>query len=107
MWDIRGLGAMLAVEFVTDFDSAAPDAALAKAVIGNALKRGLILLGCGMHGNAIRSRCCSPRPTRSSTRASPSSRRNRPTPRRRGGGCGTIGTRHDRGRTARPVPAPP
>ena len=54
MWDIRGLGAMLAVEFVTDFDSAAPDAALAKAVIGNALKRGLILLGCGMHGNAIR-----------------------------------------------------
>ncbi|WP_412105144.1 4-aminobutyrate--2-oxoglutarate transaminase [Sulfitobacter sp. D35] len=54
MWDIRGLGAMLAVEFVTDFDSAVPDAALAKAVCAHALKRGLILLGCGMHGNAIR-----------------------------------------------------
>ena len=54
MWDIRGLGAMLAVEFVTDFESAAPDAAFAKSVIGFALKRGLILLGCGMHGNAIR-----------------------------------------------------
>ncbi len=54
MWDIRGLGAMLAVEFVTDFESATPDAALTKAVIAHALKRGLILLSCGMHGNAIR-----------------------------------------------------
>ncbi|MCB1335947.1 MAG: 4-aminobutyrate--2-oxoglutarate transaminase [Maritimibacter sp.] len=54
MWDIRGLGAMLAVEFVTDSESASPDATLAKAVIAHALKRGLILLGCGMHGNAIR-----------------------------------------------------
>ena len=33
MWDIRGLGAMIAVEFVTDFDTAAPDAALTKAVM--------------------------------------------------------------------------
>ncbi|MBT8411100.1 MAG: 4-aminobutyrate--2-oxoglutarate transaminase [Octadecabacter sp.] len=54
MWDIRGLGAMLAVEFVTDFETATPDAALTKAVIAHALKRGLILLGCGMHGNALR-----------------------------------------------------
>jgi 4-aminobutyrate aminotransferase/(S)-3-amino-2-methylpropionate transaminase len=54
IWDIRGLGAMLAVEFVTDFETAAPDAALTKAVIAHALKRGLILLGCGMHGNALR-----------------------------------------------------
>ncbi len=54
MWDIRGLGAMLAVEFVTDFETAAPDAALTKAVVDHALKRGLILLACGMHGNALR-----------------------------------------------------
>jgi 4-aminobutyrate aminotransferase/(S)-3-amino-2-methylpropionate transaminase len=54
MWDIRGLGAMLAVEFVTDFDTALPDAALTKSVIAHALKRGLILLSCGMHGNALR-----------------------------------------------------
>ncbi|GAW35663.1 5-aminovalerate aminotransferase DavT [Roseovarius sp. A-2] len=54
MWDIRGLGAMLAVEFVTDFDSATPDAALTRAVVAHALKRGLILLSCGMHGNALR-----------------------------------------------------
>lgn len=54
VWDIRGLGAMLAVEFVTDFESAKPDAALTKAVCAHALKRGLILLSCGMHGNALR-----------------------------------------------------
>lgn len=54
MWDIRGLGAMLAVEFVTDFDTATPDAGFTKSIIGFALKRGLILLACGMHGNALR-----------------------------------------------------
>ena len=54
MWDIRGLGAMLAVEFVTDFETAAPDAALTKSVVAQALQRGLILLACGMHGNALR-----------------------------------------------------
>jgi 4-aminobutyrate aminotransferase/(S)-3-amino-2-methylpropionate transaminase len=54
MWDIRGLGAMLAVEFVTDFETAKPDAALTKSVIAHALQRGLILLGCGMHGNTLR-----------------------------------------------------
>ena len=54
VWDIRGLGAMLAVEFVTDFETAAPDAALTKSVIAHALQRGLILLSCGMHGNSLR-----------------------------------------------------
>ena len=53
-WDIRGLGAMVAVEFVTDFDSATPDAAFTKRVIANALKRGLLLLSGGRHGNALR-----------------------------------------------------
>jgi 4-aminobutyrate aminotransferase/(S)-3-amino-2-methylpropionate transaminase len=54
IWDIRGLGAMIAVEFVTDFDTGTPDASLTKAVCRHALARGLILLPCGMHGNAIR-----------------------------------------------------
>jgi len=54
MWDIRGIGAMVAVEFVTDFETATPDAALTKAVCSHALRRGLILLPCGMHGNALR-----------------------------------------------------
>ncbi len=53
-WDIRGLGAMIAVEFVTDFETAAPDAAFTKRVIAHALQRGLLLLSCGMHGNALR-----------------------------------------------------
>ncbi len=53
-WDIRGLGAMIAVEFVTDFETGAPDAALTKRVIAHALQRGLLLLSCGMHGNAVR-----------------------------------------------------
>ena len=54
MWDIRGIGAMLAIEFVTDFETATPDAAFTKSVIAHALQRGLILLACGMHGNAVR-----------------------------------------------------
>jgi 4-aminobutyrate aminotransferase/(S)-3-amino-2-methylpropionate transaminase len=53
-WDIRGLGAMVAVEFVTDFDSAKPDADFTKRVIAHAFKAGLLLLSCGMHGNALR-----------------------------------------------------
>ena len=54
MWDIRGIGSMLAAEFVTDFDTATPDASFTKSVCAHALSRGLILLACGMHGNAIR-----------------------------------------------------
>ena len=54
MWDIRGLGGMVAVEFVTDFASATPDADLTKRVVAHALKRGLVLLSCGLHGNALR-----------------------------------------------------
>ncbi|MBD3665107.1 4-aminobutyrate--2-oxoglutarate transaminase [Sulfitobacter aestuariivivens] len=53
-WDIRGLGAMVAVEFVSDFDTATPDADFTKRVIAHAMKRGLLLLSCGMHGNALR-----------------------------------------------------
>lgn len=54
MWDIRGLGAMLAVELVTDFETGTPDAALTKLTVSKALEKGLVLLPCGMHGNAIR-----------------------------------------------------
>jgi 4-aminobutyrate aminotransferase/(S)-3-amino-2-methylpropionate transaminase len=54
LWDIRGLGGMVAVEFVTDFSTAAPDADLTKRVVAHALQRGLILLSCGLHSNALR-----------------------------------------------------
>jgi 4-aminobutyrate aminotransferase len=50
--DVRGLGAMVAAEFV---DSAgAPDADTTKKVQAAALKRGLLLLTCGVYGNVIR-----------------------------------------------------
>jgi 4-aminobutyrate aminotransferase/(S)-3-amino-2-methylpropionate transaminase len=50
--EVRGLGAMVAVELVTA--DGRPDPDLAKALVAEALARGLILLTCGMHGNALR-----------------------------------------------------
>jgi 4-aminobutyrate aminotransferase/(S)-3-amino-2-methylpropionate transaminase len=55
--DVRGLGAMLAIELVEDPDSKAPAPELAAAVIEEALQRGLILLKAGVHGNCIRVLC--------------------------------------------------
>ena len=51
--DIRGLGAMVAVEF-TRPSSGEPHPDFAKLVQADALKRGLILLTCGVDGNVIR-----------------------------------------------------
>ena len=51
--DVRGLGAMVACDFV-DATTGAPDADLAKKVQMAALKRGLLLLTCGIYGNTIR-----------------------------------------------------
>jgi 4-aminobutyrate aminotransferase/(S)-3-amino-2-methylpropionate transaminase len=52
--DIRALGAMVAVELVTEGDASKPDAALTKAVCNRAVEAGLILLSCGVRGNVIR-----------------------------------------------------
>jgi len=52
--DIRALGAMVAMELVTEGDAARPDAALAKALCNKAIESGLILLSCGVRGNVIR-----------------------------------------------------
>jgi 4-aminobutyrate aminotransferase/(S)-3-amino-2-methylpropionate transaminase len=46
--EVRGLGSMLALEFEEQ------SAERAKAVVGAALDRGLVLLSCGLHGNVIR-----------------------------------------------------
>jgi 4-aminobutyrate aminotransferase-like enzyme len=51
--DVRGLGAMVAVEFA-DPASGEPDADFTKRMQAAALKRGLILLTCGMYGNVVR-----------------------------------------------------
>jgi 4-aminobutyrate aminotransferase/(S)-3-amino-2-methylpropionate transaminase len=52
--EVRGLGAMVAMELVRGGDSRAPDADLAKALTRRAADRGLVLLSCGIHGNVIR-----------------------------------------------------
>ena len=52
--DVRGLGSMLALEFVADRATKQPAAELARAVVGAALDRGLLLITCGIHGNCIR-----------------------------------------------------
>jgi 4-aminobutyrate aminotransferase / (S)-3-amino-2-methylpropionate transaminase / 5-aminovalerate transaminase len=52
--DVRGLGAMLAIEIVKDRDAKEPDAELATAIVEKALRRGLLLLKAGIHSNCIR-----------------------------------------------------
>ena len=55
--DVRGLGAMLAIELVTDPAAKEPAPDLTTAIIDEALERGLILLKAGVHGNCIRVLC--------------------------------------------------
>ncbi len=55
--DVRGLGAMLAIELVHDPATKEPAPELAEAVIDAALQRGLILLKAGVPGNCIRVLC--------------------------------------------------
>ncbi|WP_372525573.1 4-aminobutyrate--2-oxoglutarate transaminase [Piscinibacter sp.] len=52
--DVRGLGAMVAIELFEDGNLARPDAELTKRVVAEAARRGLILLSCGSYGNVIR-----------------------------------------------------
>jgi len=52
--EIRGLGAMVAMELVTDRHTKEPAADLTKALVQQACRNGLLLLSCGVHGNVIR-----------------------------------------------------
>jgi 4-aminobutyrate aminotransferase/(S)-3-amino-2-methylpropionate transaminase len=52
--EVRGLGPMLALEFVTDGASRTPAPDIASAVLEHALQSGLILLKAGIHGNCVR-----------------------------------------------------
>ncbi len=45
--DVRGLGLMTGVDFVIDRDARRPDPALRDAVVEQAFRRGVLLLGCG------------------------------------------------------------
>ena len=52
--DVRGLGAMIAMELVKDRRPDAADAELTKAGVQAAGRRGLVLLSCGVYSNVIR-----------------------------------------------------
>ena len=52
--DVRGLGAMVAIELVKDPKTKQPDPELTAAVLTHAEARGLILLSCGTAANVVR-----------------------------------------------------
>ena len=52
--DMRGLGAMLAIELVLDRETKEPDADRATAVVEEAAQNGLLLIKSGVYGNCIR-----------------------------------------------------
>jgi 4-aminobutyrate aminotransferase/(S)-3-amino-2-methylpropionate transaminase len=52
--EVRGLGAMVAIELVKNRRPDSPDTDLTKALVQAAGRRGLIILACGMYGNVIR-----------------------------------------------------
>ena len=55
--DVRGLGAMIGIEFVKDKASKEPDAALVGAIVQEAMNNGLMLEAAGTYGNVIRFLC--------------------------------------------------
>lgn len=52
--DVRGLGAMMALELVTDRKTKSPAEDLTGSLLTAALERGLILLSSGTYGNTVR-----------------------------------------------------
>ena len=52
--EVRGLGAMVAIELCKNGDPHQPDADLTKRMVAQAQQRALILLSCGVYANVIR-----------------------------------------------------
>jgi 4-aminobutyrate aminotransferase/(S)-3-amino-2-methylpropionate transaminase len=52
--DVRGLGAMVALELVKDRGTKEPDKVRASRLLAEALERGLVLLSAGTYGNVVR-----------------------------------------------------
>jgi 4-aminobutyrate aminotransferase/(S)-3-amino-2-methylpropionate transaminase len=52
--EVRGLGAMQAIELVEDRETKAPAAGLTTETLVAARERGLIILACGLYGNVVR-----------------------------------------------------
>ena len=55
--DVRGLGAMICIEFVKDKATKEPDAALVNAIVQEAMNNGLMLEAAGTYSNVIRFLC--------------------------------------------------
>ena len=55
--DVRGIGAMLAIELVRDPETKEPAPELATAVVDEAVRRGLLLLKAGIDSNCVRVLC--------------------------------------------------
>jgi len=51
---VRGIGPMVALEFVQNGDPRMPDAAKAQAVIDSCRAQGLLVIKCGIHRNVVR-----------------------------------------------------
>ena len=52
--DVRGIGCMMGVEFVTDKKSKTPNAKIVTDIVNYAVKKGLLLESAGTYGNVIR-----------------------------------------------------
>jgi 4-aminobutyrate aminotransferase/(S)-3-amino-2-methylpropionate transaminase len=52
--EVRGLGAMVAMELVKDGDANKPDPVITTALVQAAAERGLVILACGVRANVIR-----------------------------------------------------
>ncbi|MFA5787021.1 MAG: 4-aminobutyrate--2-oxoglutarate transaminase [Actinomycetota bacterium] len=52
--DVRGLGAMLAMELVRDRETREPAPELARRMVDEAASRGLVIVSCGLYGNVLR-----------------------------------------------------
>jgi 4-aminobutyrate aminotransferase/(S)-3-amino-2-methylpropionate transaminase len=52
--DIRGLGAMIAIEFVKNGDSQKPNGDLCSQIVSGCMSRGLIILSAGTYKNIVR-----------------------------------------------------
>jgi 4-aminobutyrate aminotransferase/(S)-3-amino-2-methylpropionate transaminase len=52
--EVRGIGAMVGVEFVKDRETKQPNEAFVGAMIGEAMKNGVIAVSCGPYHNVLR-----------------------------------------------------
>lgn len=55
--DVRGLGAMIGIELCEEGDPGRPASALVGEILAACHERGVLIIGCGVHGNVIRVMC--------------------------------------------------